>query len=202
MYGQMAALLVVVSPIIFLVCLILARTGRDLTTLFLFGCAGLFCLGAFLIVLGLCRNRRASTLTGSGLLLVLLLTFSVCATSSALAWMGVETRELTVSVRDADTTEPIPEATVLLHKLYEKDDGLKETTGPKGTARLVRKFTSIGTDSLIQRDGLIYLWQDALEVHAEGYRSLGEPLDKFAGRTWDLYGPPLPMIEVRLKKLN
>jgi hypothetical protein len=193
-----SVMLLVLSPPLFLTCLFLGRTGRDLTTFWLAGCAALLSVGVFLIVVGILRRRREVILSGSGLLVILLVTF-FCA-STGMWWIGVETRELTIRVIDAETQKGITNASVLVLRRYGGEAVSKGMTDRDGEVHLVRTFTSIGTDSFVQKTGAIYLWQDSLEVNAEGYGKVGQPLDTFTGPSWDLYGSPFPTIEVRLRK--
>jgi hypothetical protein len=196
MRGWTTSLLLVCSPIIFFVSLVLARTGRDLTTVYFLGCGAFICLGVFVVTRR--RRRQVSIFAGCGLIVVVLLTsFAAC---SGIYWIGTETREVIFSVRDAETAEPIANALVVLRQLYDENRVLNGQTDVQGRARIRKMFTSVGTDSALQRTGAIYLWQDNIEVDADGYQPLREPLDKFVGSGWDLYGAPLPVIEVTLKK--
>jgi hypothetical protein len=51
-----------------------------------------------------------------------------------------------------------------------------------------------------EETGGYYLWRHTLKVDADHYQGISEKLDTFTGRTWPLYGAPIPVVEVNLKK--
>jgi hypothetical protein len=184
------------SPIIFIISLFLARTGRDLTTLLSWGSGALFVLGVFVVAVGYWKGKPEWTL--SGVVLLVLLVFLFLAGSTKVHWIGAETTDLVITVLDAKTHQPIPNASVRLFGEIG-DPGISQgKSDDEGRVHLSHTFTAVGTDLAARRTGAIYLWRTTVQIDADGYKQVQKPLDRFADSSWDLYGLPLPVVEVRL----
>jgi hypothetical protein len=185
--------LLVFAPVLFVGTLHYARTGRDLTLAFYVGLAGFVLVGAWLLD----RGRWGPVVAGAIMLVSVPVLFFLADTIGL--WSGVHEAVLVVRVRDADTGQGIEGATVSVSLLGDHSEGAASRTGPDGTARLRCRFRSGGADSLVRQTGSFCL-SEHLTVDATGYRGIREPLWKHLAESWDLYGPPLPVIEVTLKK--
>lgn len=188
------------APFLFVALLSSLRTGRDLTGVFLVGVV-LFLAGAILlIVIGFWQRRAGWKNSGVAVFISLIVVFLYSGTG--IWWIGVKSIAVTVIVRDESTQQPIPNAAVRLFKDSEMEDANKSEcqTDEKGTCFLNHRFTSIGTLSPIRDTGSYYLWRDTLKVDATNFHSISKNLETFTGPGWPLHGPPMPAVEVRLKK--
>jgi hypothetical protein len=187
------------GPFLFLALVSIASTGRNLTALFFTGLA-LFLAGAiFLIVIGFWQRRNGWKKRGLALFICLLVVF-VCSLFQTL-WIGAKIGVVTVVVRDASNKQPIPNAAVRLFDGHEKVDinASEGQTDETGTCFLNHCFTTIGTRSPIRDTGYYRLWS-TLKVDADDYHDISEKLWEFTGKTWPLYGLPIPVVEVNLEK--
>jgi hypothetical protein len=128
---------------------------------------------------------------------------------STILWVGFQDVEITVRVLDDDTGRPVPAASVWLGQGVpeppewlgqEEKGGSRATTDAEGWARLEHSFMAGGTANFLWSSGGPYLGQGTLKVEAVGYRGFQERLPKLVGPAADANGPPLPPVEVRLKK--
>jgi hypothetical protein len=189
-----------VAPLAFVATLIAARTGRDFTALFLFGLASFGVIGACLIGFGVWTGREDRVAAGMVMVPQLLFAVVFVCGNASVHWSGFTEPTLTVQVRDARTRQPIEGATVRFTSQWPEGDGFEAPTGPGGAAYLRCRFKSGGADSLIRRTGGLSV-SGNLVVEAKGYRPVREPLWKYIGEGWDLYGPPLPVVEVNLERI-
>jgi hypothetical protein len=187
------------APFLFLALVSIARTGRNLTGLFFTGLALFLAAAILLIAIGSGQGRTGWQQSGFALLVALLAVFLWGATE--LLWIGASTIVVTVVVRDASTKQPIPNATVRLFREYEKvdPDATEAHTDEKGTCVLNRRVTTVGVTSSVQEQGYYRLW-DYLKVDAVEYQGISEKLENFTVSTWPMYGPPIPVVVVDLKK--
>ena len=185
-----------IGPLAFLAVLTIARTGgSSYSALFRNGLVGFLGVGILLAAAGAWRRRRPWLLGGSTTLLFVLV--SGFFGGSGMWWVGSKTIELVVVVKDNETNQPIPRASV---RFSGADLASKATTDGEGRVRLSHEFMTHGTLSPVQDTGSIQLFRGILEVEAEGYHSAKEGLDSLIEPVWDLYGPPLPTVEIRLRK--
>jgi hypothetical protein len=102
---------------------------------------------------------------------------------------------------DAETHQPIPNATVFM--IDENRPNRQPSTGQtddNGRVRLSYEFMAGGISSPVQDTGVIILGYGTLQVEGKGYQRFSEQLVRFIGERWKLHGPPLPDIEVGLKR--
>lgn len=188
---------VALAPLIFLGCIVYFRTGRDLTTVFLVGAAILLVVATGMMAIGYWKGK--SQWTTSGVTALMLLLLPVATQCSGLYWYGQEATALTLLVKDEGGT-PISHALVRLFQHEDNERATRGVTDAGGNVTLVHTFTAIGTDSLSQKTGVVYLWNVTLVVDAKGYVGIRERLDRYSPSVWDLYALPLPEVEVRLRK--
>ncbi len=171
-----------------------------MTGLFYTGLALFLAAAVFLIVIGFWHRRQGWKTSGVALVVSLIAVFVWSAIG--IYWIGYGTRVVTVVVRDATTKQPIANAAVRLFDEHEMMDpnASEGQTNEKGTCFLDHHFTSIGTLSPIRDTGGYYLWRDTLKIDALDYQGICEKLETFTGGWWPLYGPPIPVVEVNLKK--
>jgi hypothetical protein len=200
-WESVGLVLLALAPVCWLVLLTKTSTGRDLTALFFAGSAVLFVGGVSTTTAGLQRGRDAWMLSGASCLAFVLASCLLVAGTEA-HWVGRTALGVTVAVRDADTGRPLPHAVVRLAKAEQEGEGTPGRTDEAGRAQLTHDVKVAGTSSLVVRTGSLSVVGETLHVEAPGYQSLHEPLGKFTGLEWDLYGPPIPAVEVTLKKLG
>jgi hypothetical protein len=184
------------APLAFLVSVSCSSTGRDLAPLFHRGATLLFAMGVMLVVVGCWWGRRGWKWSGAASLVCLVLT--VLASGSGMHYIGSETVTLEVTVRDAESRQPVPNASVRLFAY--KENTSSGPTDSAGRVSLKHALTTVGPVSLTRNTGCYYLWKETLEVEAEGSESISTRLTKFTEPVWNLYGPPLPALEVALKR--
>jgi hypothetical protein len=101
-------------------------------------------------------------------------------------WDGWVGREIVVTVFDENSTDSISGATVTLQHLHrinnsQKESKLNATTGPDGVAKLFAFFPGGGKKEFLTEDGAFSL-VGTLEVAAEEYSTLTEPLSSLVGK--------------------
>jgi hypothetical protein len=183
-------------PLPFLGLLALLRGERDLSLVHYAGLLAFVVIAARMAYLGGAGRRRCGfALVGTSFLSLLLVNLST------IFWVGFREVAVTVRVVDADTGRPVPDASVSLGDESEKDASRATTgtTDTKGQARLERRFMMSGSATWVGIRGGLYLW-DTLRVEAAGYWGVRGRLSEYTADGWDAYGPPLPPVEVRLKR--
>jgi hypothetical protein len=117
-------------------------------------------------------------------------------------WIGNRLVVLTVRVVDSQTDQPVANAAVRVFREWTEDDGdaSQGRTDAGGGVRLSHRFWTSGTDSLYYRRGGYNALGETLAVEAEGHEPKRVPLADYTGPGWDLYGPPIPPVEVRLPR--
>src|SRR5262249_47613065 len=197
--SKLILLTLTLSPIIFFVSLFLARTGRDLTTLLIWGSGALFVLGVFVLGAGYWKGKQEWTLSGVILLVFMVLLF--LAGGGKVHWIGAETTDVVITVLDAKTRQPIPNASVRL--FGDIGGGIAQgKSDQEGRVQLSHRFTAIGTDSVARTTGWIYLWRTTVQIDADGYKQVQKPLSTFTEDSWGLYDLPLPMVGITLDSVS
>jgi hypothetical protein len=173
-----------------------ATTCWDARTGVLLGTCFLACGGVSLLIVGLCRRRRAIVVSGMAVLLGMLVGLLL---SPEARWVGMHETQLVVRVVDAQTGNPVPDAAVRL--VAEDSPGASVgRTDADGVVGLNHFFCSYGASSPYCKTGKLRLYGQTLQVEAQGYQSLQVPLEDYTGRYRDLYGPPLPPVTVSLTR--
>jgi hypothetical protein len=191
-----APLLLLISPWALLVVLMALRTGRDLSTVLLVGLAVCAQAGVFAIVVGLRQGHRrlvwtgASAIASSGLIFVW--------AAQEIIWIG--DRELRVSfhVIDSKSKGSIENALVRVYEV-PSEETLEGQTDSRGFIEFKLRLMTGGTTSLVTRTGVFYLRGRSLKIEADGYFPVDAPFEKYTDHV-DLHGPPLPTVEIQLKK--
>jgi hypothetical protein len=189
----------VLAPPALIALLSLNSAGRNLSTVLFLGSAVFFGLGLFWVGLGCWRNKEAPIQGGAVLFFSAALTLVVTIAFS-MEYIGEQSAILVVTVRDAQTAQPLANALV---RLSASGDGSRMTEGKTdaaGAVHLRHTFTAVGIDSWVQQTGVFYLWRETLQVEASGYEPIHTQLEDYTGPVWNLYGPPLPVVEVLLKR--
>jgi hypothetical protein len=173
-------------------------TGRDLTALFLL-CSGLLFVNAVdLLIVGGRRRRDNARFAGLALLTSVLVCFF--ATCGWMAWTGSTTKTVEVIVQDSETGEPVADARVRILRPHDDQKAQEGRTDKRGRLELEPTFRSVGNTSALCRTGSFSVTGHVLEVEAEDYRTLEKQLERLTKPVFDLYGPPIPSIVVRLER--
>jgi 5-hydroxyisourate hydrolase-like protein (transthyretin family) len=119
---------------------------------------------------------------------------------NTILWTGSNAAVLAVTVIDTQTGLPIPNASVRLSGEHDDPRVSEGRTDANGRIRLTHEFRALGTDSTVTRTGVFYPGRETLQVDAEGYKGVSEPVSAYIQSVWGLYGPPLPAVQVSLDK--
>ncbi len=191
--------LLAVMPLAYLGMLIWASPGRDLDLALLVGSAAFVGVGLSLLAVGLWQRRSGRAQVGLVVLATALVGPSLLACGGAF-WCGLESRRLTVRVRDAQTGRPLANASVRLSRSQANPEGgTGGKTDANGLVTLSHEFFASGTKTVVCDTGGLPLLEP-LTVEAEGYWGVREPLGQYIGSGWPLHGPPPPVVEIRLHK--
>jgi len=162
-----------------------------------------FCLGAAVCLTALGVWRRRIGLIATGLLLAASMIYALfysARNTTITAGTAQGFVFLPVTVVDAVTGEPVPQATVRLPGTNYEPDRCR--TGGAGTARLAfdAQYTVTRSESILfSRDQqLINTRRKTLEVEAAGYEPVSKPLSQYLGRVCNLRDDELPPITVEL----
>jgi hypothetical protein len=174
-------------------------TRWDVWTGVLVGASLLACVGVVLIGRGLWKRQVSAARTGVAVLLSLLLSclaLGCCGTY----WQSHHTAVLAVQVTDAQTGKPVADAVIRVFTVMNRSGVSEGRTGATGSLRVTHEFASTGTRTPFHREGGIGLWRETLEVEAQGYQPLQEPLESYTGGSWSVFGPPLPRVNLSLTR--
>jgi hypothetical protein len=188
------------APLGFLAAVSWACDGRNLTALFYAGSVLFLAAGVVVSGFGQWRRRTAWMVGGTATFASALVCIALVWECPTIAWVGIHRADLTIRVCDAATGRPISGATV---RLFDPQNPAKQSrgrTGPDGTVRLSYDFFAYGTSSTVRRTGSMRLAWNTLEVEVAGYELLSEELATYTESRWNLYGPPLPEVEIRLNR--
>jgi len=113
-------------------------------------------------------------------------------------WVGSADRTLRLHLVCAETKQPIASAVVCVWN----DEGSEiERTDTNGNVQVQLSLTSYGVDNLVHRTGVVSFYGIWLDVGVDGYQPLHIELAELTSAThWDLYGGPIPVINVRLER--
>lgn len=195
---KVIATMLPVAPLLFLAVLFWARADRDLSIIFFCGTAAFLVIGAALVWSGLQKHRPNRAWLGAGLLFSALLAFGAVALSGLL-WIGKRERLLLIVVTEAGTEKPVPGALVRVFNEFA-ESGSEKRTDTAGKAEFNFSFTAAGESSLVHDTGDIYIWPVSLKIAVDGYQEANERLGRFVDSPQTLYGPPLPVVQVKLKR--
>jgi hypothetical protein len=135
-----------------------------------------------------------------GLMAVVLVAFFVGLDQvSKVAWVGHTQRVVSFRVTDDKDGTAIPGASVRLTRGGEGDEPERKTNAA-GEVDVEYLFQTCGTNSFFERHAVIEVGLVTVDVRAEGYHPMYEYLGTFTDSAQDLYGPPLPQIEIRLQR--
>lgn len=116
-------------------------------------------------------------------------------------WVGEKTVDLVIIVRNAADDSPIENASVTVFVADSKQWRSNGRTDLDGKVRFQQSFGAAGTKCPIRRTGHFNLNPFKLKVDAAGYKRFEAALeDHLTVGGWPLYGPPLPPVEIRIRR--
>jgi hypothetical protein len=118
---------------------------------------------------------------------------------SKVAWVGHTHRVVPFRVTDDKDGTPIPGASVRLTSGGDRDEP-EWKTNAAGEVDVEYLFQTCGTNSFFERHAVIEVGLATVNVRVEGYHPVYDYLSEFTDSARDLYGPPIPPVEIRLKR--
>jgi hypothetical protein len=106
--------------------------------------------------------------------------------------------EISVKVVDAKDNRPVPAAIVRAFQASPESTASGGRTNASGGVKIDRLFRASVRDTPLRHEGTINMRGQILQVNAEGYEVRQVHLDTITGASWDICGPPIPQLEVRL----
>jgi hypothetical protein len=154
------------------------------------------CLGVYWTIVGLPHERPWILLGG---FTILFPPGFVAFNSIGTVWYGGEHRVVSFRVTDDKDGTPIPGASVRFLFGWEGPEPEWETNAA-GEVDIESYFQTYGSWSYFHRRAIIDVRPNSVRVNAEGYQPVSNSLGEFTDGTRDLNGPPIPLIEIRLKR--
>jgi hypothetical protein len=156
-----------------------------------------FCLGFYWMARA--THYESMSIGLGGFVTLLPVGFVAFVTMQATAWVGHTHRVVSFRVVDDKDGTPIPGASVRL-TLGFHGDVPEVKTNTAGEVDVECDFQTCGTNSFFKRQAVIEVCLTNIEVQAEGYHRVFNNLGDFTAWSWDLDGPPIPPIEIRLQR--
>ena len=132
------------------------------------------------------KMRNRSTIAVSTMIACISIIISAGGCIGSAHWDGYTGRQVIVTVLDSNTNEPIKNADIVFQPLHSPKNQsekyiLKAKTGPDGVGKLYVFFEASGKKTLLGNHGR-FGTRGNLEVAAEKYSTLKEPLSSLSGK--------------------
>jgi hypothetical protein len=114
-------------------------------------------------------------------------------------WVGGYWAIVVVRVVDGTNGAPIKDAAAFVTQVRTNETSTARTDSD-GLAKIGHRFTASGRGVMASRRAIVHFGSEAVRVEADGYEHAEFLLDTATGPAWDVYGPAIPIVEVRLER--